>query len=49
MTIRATNNLPKIKLVQANYLNVYDILNADVVVITEKALAAVHEWLGGKK
>ncbi|HKR81807.1 MAG TPA: 50S ribosomal protein L4 [Candidatus Saccharimonadales bacterium] len=49
LLVRATNNLPNVKLVQANYLNVYDILNADVVVLTEKALAMVHEWLGGKK
>ncbi|HSX08405.1 MAG TPA: 50S ribosomal protein L4 [Candidatus Saccharimonadales bacterium] len=49
LTVRATNNLPKVKLVQAKYLNVYDLLNADTVVISEKALAIVHEWLGGTK
>ncbi len=46
MLVRATNNLPNVKLVQAQYLNVYDILNADTLVIGEKALAIVHEWLG---
>ncbi len=47
--MRATNNLPKVKLVQATYLNVYDILNADTIVMSEKALAMVHDWLGGTK
>ncbi len=47
--MRATNNLPKVKLVQATYLNVYDILNADTIVMSEKALAMVHDWLGGAK
>jgi large subunit ribosomal protein L4 len=46
---RAVNNLPKVKAVSANYLNVYDIMNADVLVVTEKALAMINEWLGGKK
>lgn len=46
LTARATGNLPKVKAVQANYLNVYDVLNADVVVITSKSLDIVKEWLG---
>lgn len=46
---RATRNLPKIKAVQANYLNTYDLLNADVVVISQKALVMIEEWLGGTK
>ncbi len=46
---RATNNLQNVLLVQAQYLNVYDIMNADHVVITTAALAKVSEWLGGKK
>lgn len=46
---RATNNLPKVKAVHANYLNVYDIMNADVIVMSKKALDLVHEWLGEKK
>jgi large subunit ribosomal protein L4 len=48
-TARATDNLQNVKVVQANYLNVYDVLNADVVVVTSKALEMVNEWLGGKK
>ena len=43
---RATRNLPRIKAVQANYLNVFDIMNADSIVISQKALDMVHAWLG---
>jgi len=49
MVDRATRNLPRIKPVQANYLNVYDIMNADVIVISQKSLDIVKEWLGGTK
>lgn len=45
---RSVSNLSEVKLVNAQYLNVYDILNADTIVLTNKALATVHEWLGGK-
>jgi large subunit ribosomal protein L4 len=45
---RATGNLPNVKAVQAKYLNVYDLLNADYVVISKKALDIVQDWLGGK-
>src|SRR3989344_3604279 len=34
---RATNNIADLKAVQAMYLNVYDILNADSIVISQKA------------
>jgi large subunit ribosomal protein L4 len=43
--VRATNNIEGLKLVQATYLNVYDILNADSIVITKDALELVHQWL----
>lgn len=46
---RATNNLPFVKTVQANYLNVFDILNAHNVVITKKALEIIDAWLTGGK
>jgi large subunit ribosomal protein L4 len=45
---RAARNLNGVKTVQANYLNVFDVMNADKIVITKKALEAVSEWLGGK-
>jgi large subunit ribosomal protein L4 len=47
-TNRASNNLQSVKVVQAKNLNVFDILNADQVVLTKGALDIVHEWLGGK-
>jgi large subunit ribosomal protein L4 len=46
---RAVRNLPKVKVTGANYLNVYDIMNADVIVITEKSLEVIKNWLGGTK
>jgi large subunit ribosomal protein L4 len=46
---RATNNLAEVKLVQAVYLNVYDVLNADSIVVTNSALQVISQWLGGKK
>lgn len=46
---RATNNLKKVKVVAAMYVNVYDVLNADHIVVTSKALADVTAWLKGDK
>ncbi len=45
---RATRNIAGLKTVQANYLNVYDVMNADKIVVTEKALAVINSWLGEK-
>ncbi len=45
---RATRNLQQVKVVHAHYLNVFDLLNADTVVVTEKSLDVISEWLGGK-
>lgn len=47
--VRATKNLGDVKVVQANYINVFDALNADHLVITSEALKKVTEWLGGEK
>jgi len=44
--VRSTNNLQNIILTQATYLNVYNILNADRIVVTKDALVAVEKWLG---
>jgi large subunit ribosomal protein L4 len=44
---RSVSNLAKVKLIQANYVNVFDALNADHVVLTSEALKIVSEWLGG--
>ncbi|HKU18458.1 MAG TPA: 50S ribosomal protein L4 [Candidatus Saccharimonadales bacterium] len=46
---RATRNLANVKIVQANYLNVYDVMNADTILVSEKALDIINEWLGGKR
>lgn len=43
--VRACNNLADVTLVQAHYMNVFDVLNADHIVITLKALDGVSEWL----
>lgn len=48
LVIRSTRNIPKIKVVQSTYLNTYDILNADVIVINKIALTAISDWLGSK-
>ncbi len=45
---RATSNLKNVKAVHAMYLNVFDIMNADTLVIEQKALDTVHEWLAKK-
>ena len=46
---RATRNVPNLTVAQANYLNVYDVLNADSIVISKKALEMVHIWLTSKE
>lgn len=43
--VRASRNLRDVKVTQAQYLNVYDLLNADMVVMTTKALEVVTAWL----
>lgn len=45
MVERAIRNLPSVKVVQAKYLNVYDILNADTIVMGKDTLELVREWL----
>lgn len=47
--IRATNNISEALLVSPIYLNVFDILNADHIVIAPKAIETIENWLGGEK
>ena len=47
--LRSTNNISNLKLVKAQYLNVFDIMNADVIVFSEAGLKATSEWLKGDK
>ena len=43
--IRATNNLRQVRLVIALYLNVFDILNADTIVLNNKSVPVITDWL----
>ena len=43
--IRATSNLQDVRLVGAKYLSVYDILNADHVVLSTKSIPVIRNWL----
>lgn len=45
---RATRNLPKVKAVHADYVNTYSVLNADVIVVSQKALELLTQRLGDK-
>ncbi len=47
--LRATNNLPNLKLVRATYLNVFDVLNADAIIFSETALKDTENWLLDKE
>jgi large subunit ribosomal protein L4 len=47
--VRASNNLQNVKVVQAQYVNAYDTMNADSIVFTNAALDVVTNWLGGDK
>ncbi len=42
---RATRNLQNVKPVSANYLNVYDVMNADTIVMSKKSVEIVTNWL----
>lgn len=44
----ATRNLSNVKVVKAHYLAVYDLLNADTILISKKALEVITERLGAK-
>ena len=46
---RATRNISNLLVVQAKYLNVFDILNADSILIRKESLKIIDEWLGGDK
>jgi large subunit ribosomal protein L4 len=44
-TSRSLKNIPNVKLVNANYLNAYDVLNADFIVVSKTALDEISAWL----
>lgn len=46
---RATRNLPRVKATDAKYLNVYDIMNADTVLLSKKSVEIIESWLKPEK
>jgi len=48
-TAQAVRNISGLKLLPANYLNVFEITNADLVIIEKPALETISGWLGGNK
>lgn len=49
MVNRSVNNISLVKAVAPKYLNVFDVLNADHIVISKKSLDEIKDWLGGEK
>lgn len=49
LTLRATSNLAHVKVVRPTYLNVFDLMNADKVVIVKDAIEEIENWLLGKE
>ena len=46
---RATNNLEDVKAIYVKNLNVYDVMNADKIIITKESVEIIKAWLGGEK
>jgi large subunit ribosomal protein L4 len=42
---RATQNIPELKVVSGKYLTVYDLLNADTIIMSKKSLEVIDAWL----
>ena len=40
---KSFRNIKKTSVIVANYLNVYDVVNSDVLIVTKEALAVVEE------
>lgn len=49
LTLRATNNIAFAKVVRPTFLNVFDVMNADSIVIVKDAISALDNWLIGKE
>ena len=49
LVVRATRNIANLKAVRPTYLNVFDIMNADKIVIVKDAVKTVENWLLGKE
>jgi large subunit ribosomal protein L4 len=46
--LRASSNVQAVKLISARYVTTFDVLNADRIVFTQKALALTTDWLAVK-
>lgn len=49
LTLRATNNIPFAKVVRPTFLNVFDIMNANTIIVIKDSIKALDEWLVGKE
>jgi large subunit ribosomal protein L4 len=49
LVLRATNNVPEVKAVFARNLNVYEIMNADTIILSKKSVEIIDAWLGEAK
>lgn len=49
LVLRATSNLRNVKPVKPTYLTVFDILNADKILISKKSIPMIEEWLVKKE
>lgn len=47
--LRATSNIQNVIVVRSTYLNVYQILNADHILLSPGSIAPIEKWLGGDK
>lgn len=45
--IRATSNIQEVKLISPTFLNVFDVLNADHIVMSAASVADIKAWLVG--
>jgi large subunit ribosomal protein L4 len=45
---RAVRNLQNIKVIRVRALNVFDVMNADKIIVTPSAVSEIAEWLGSK-
>jgi large subunit ribosomal protein L4 len=43
---RSARNLPNVKTLRSNYLNIRDLLGYDVLVLSKDAVDQIHQWLG---
>lgn len=49
LSIRSTKNLKGVKVISSRYLNVFDILNSNQIVVTKLALESISDWLKPSK